>query len=87
MIEKIGARPNTKCLSTDLTGFENHMLIRGHDPYHMSLLKCAPKLLFELFGSVASLDFLSIEDFIANYEKLLEDRYMPGTRRRYTDGI
>ena len=86
-MENLETNTNTKFLSSDLTDFENHMLRRGYDPYHVSLLKRAPKVLFELFGSIASLDFLSSEDFITNYKKLLEDRYMPGTIRRYADGI
>jgi len=87
MMKKIDTQSNTKFLSTDLTEFESFMLFHGYNAYHVSLLKRGPKILFELFGSIASLDFLSTADFRTNYENLLVDRYKPGTLRRYSYGI
>lgn len=74
-------------LSTNLADFESFMLSKNYDPYHVGLLKRGPNILFELFGSMASFEFLQSEDYRPKFEALLADIYAPGTIRRYSDGI
>lgn len=74
-------------LSTDLTDFENFMLSNNYNPYHVGLLKRGPNILFELFGSMASFEFLQSKDFREKFEDVLAERYKPGTIRRYSYGI
>lgn len=86
-MKSLETKTNIKFLSTDLTGFEDLMLLRGYNPYYVSLLKRGPSILFELLGSVASLELLSSANFRTNYEKLLEGRYAPGTLSRNSCAI
>ena len=87
MMKILVTKPNAKFLSNDLRAFENFMLSRGYSAYYLSLLKRGPEILFEIYGALGSLDFLSNQDYRTKFKKLLEDRYQPGTLRRLSYGI
>jgi len=76
-----------KFLSTDLRGYEKYLKNEGYRDEYIGFLKLAPRLLFDLYGSRASIKFLKDQNFRSNFLDIIKSRYQAGTLKKYSSGI
>jgi len=76
-----------KFLSTDLRGYEKYLKIEGYTDRYIGFLTLAPRLLFDLYGSRASINFLKDPNFRLNFLDIIRPRYQAGTLKKYSSGI
>lgn len=76
-----------KFLPTNLDGYEKHLESKGYTEEYIGFLTLAPRLLFELYGSSASIQFLKNQNFRINFLDIIRPRYKPGTLKKYSSGI
>ena len=75
-----------KFLSPDLRGYEKYLKNEGYGDEYIGFLTLAPRMLFDLYGSRASIKFLKDPNFRSNFLDIIRSRYQPGTLKKYSSG-